>query len=167
MLKKTLIRACVGFLIGIVIGNVIALLTGTSATNGVTFASMQLLNMAGGSAAVSMMLQSLFSGLYGAACFAGMSFYKAERLPLAAATALHCATIILLFVPISLILGWVSNTTELLIVMGIQFIVFFIIWLIMWSIYKKQVKELNEMQEHFQHKNTNQKMKEGNINENK
>ena len=92
-----------------------------------------------------MILQSLFSGIYGAVCFAGMTFYDAERLPLAAATALHCITIILLFVPISLFLGWTSSIAENLIIMGIQLVAFFIIWLIMYSIYKKQVKELNEL----------------------
>lgn len=149
MLKTTLKRAGIGFLIGMVIGNVIAILTGTSSTGGVTFASQQLLDTAGGSAVISMLLQSLFSGIYGAACLAGMSFYDADRLPLAAATALHCATIILLFIPISLILGWVSSIIELLVVMAIQLVVFFIIWLILYFAYKKQIKELNEMQKDF------------------
>ena len=149
MLKKTLKMAGIGFLIGIVIGDLIALLTGNGDTEGITFASKQLLDMAGGNAVIAMLLQSLFSGLYGAVCFAGMMFYEAERLPLAAATALHCATIILLFIPIALFLGWVSNITEILIIMSIQLVCFFIIWLIMWSIYKKQVKELNDMQKNF------------------
>ena len=149
MLKKTLKAAGIGFLIGMVIGNVIAILTGNSATGGVTFASPQLLNMASGNGVVAMLLQSLFSGLYGAVCFAGMSFYEIERMPLAAATALHCALIVLLFIPIALFLGWVSNITEILIIMSIQLVCFFIIWLIMWSIYKKQVKELNDMQKNF------------------
>ena len=141
--------AGIGFLIGVVIGNLITILTGNSDTGGVTFASSQLLRMAGGNALVAMLLQSLFSGLYGAVCFAGMSFYEIERMPLALATALHCATIILLFIPIALFLGWVSNITEILIIMSIQLVCFFIIWLIMWSIYKKQVKELNDMQKNF------------------
>ena len=149
MLKKTLIRAIIGFLVGMLVGNLIAILTGTSSTNGVTFASAQLLSMAGGNALVAMLLQSLFSGLYGAVCFAGMTFYEAERLPLAAATALHCAAIVLLFIPIALFLGWVSEILEIAIIAGIQIVVFFIIWLIMWSIYKKQVKELNDMQKNF------------------
>ena len=149
MLKKSLKAAGIGFLIGVIVGNVIAFLTGNSDTGGVTFASQRLLDMSGGNALVAMLLQSLFSGLYGAVCFAGMTFYEAERLPLAAATALHCATIILLFIPIALFLGWVSNITEILIIMSIQLVCFFIIWLIMWSIYKKQVKELNDMQKNF------------------
>lgn len=153
MLKKTIKMAGIGFLLGIVIGNLIAFLTGNSDTGGVTFAPQKLLDMAGGKAIVAMLLQSLFSGLYGAACFAGMSLYEIERMPLAAATALHCALIILLFVPISLFLGWVSKIETLLMISGIQLVCFFIIWLIMYAGFKKQVKELNELQE----KNRDQK----------
>lgn len=153
MLKKTLKAAGIGFLIGMIVGNVIAFLTGNSGTGGVTFASPQLLDMAGGSGTVAMLLQSLFSGIYGAVCFAGMSFYEIERMPLAAATALHCALIVLLFIPIALLLGWVSDIGTLLMISGMQLVGFFIIWLILYFGYKKQIRELNEMQEHFQNKN--------------
>lgn len=149
MLKKTMIRSCIGFLIGMIVGNLIAILTGTSSTNGVTFASQQLLSMAGDNTLVAMLLQSLFSGLYGAFCFAGMSLYDVDRLPLAAATALHCGLIVLPFIPISYLLGWVSGIVETVIIAAMQIVAFFIIWLIMWSIYKKQVKELNDMQKNF------------------
>lgn len=145
MLKSILRRASIGFAIGIVIGNLIAILTGTSATNGITFASKQLLDMAGGNPVVAMILQSLFSGLYGAICFAGMTSYDVERLALAAATTIHAALIILTFIPIALLLGWVSNIIEILIIACVQLVAFFIIWLIMYLIYKKQVKELNEL----------------------
>ena len=147
MLKKTLKSALIGFLLGIVIGNVIAILTGNSDTGGVTFASQKLLDIAGGNGVVAMLLQSFFSGLYGAACFAGMSFYEIERLPLAAVTAMHCALIIVTFIPLGLLLGWVSSITEILIMASIQFIIYFIIWLIICANYKKQVKELNEINE--------------------
>ena len=149
MLKKTLKNAMIGFLIGIVIGFIIAIFTGRSDTDGVTFDSQKLLNFALGNNVIAMLLQSLFSGLYGAACFAGISYYDAERLSLAAATALHCATIVLLFIPMALLLGWVSTIFEILIIAGIQLTLFFVIWLIMWIIYKKQVKELNVMQSSF------------------
>ena len=149
MLKKVLLRAGIGFLIGAVVGNLIAFLTGSSATDGVAFSSRQLLDMSGGSAVLAMMLQSLFSGLYGALCFAGMSLYDAERLPLAAATALHCGLIVLPFIPISYLLGWVSGIVETLIIAAAQIAVFFIIWLILYFGYKKQIRELNDMQKDF------------------
>lgn len=152
MLKKTLKAAGIGFLLGIVIGNLIAFLTGNSDTGGITFAPQKLLDMSGGNAVIAMLLQSLFSGLYGAVCFAGMSFYEIERMPLAVATALHCALIVLLFIPIALLLGWVSQIETQLIISGIQLICFFIIWLIMYAGFKKQVKELNELQEKNENK---------------
>ena len=151
MLKKTLKMAGIGFLIGIVIGDLIALLTGNSDTEGITFASKQLLDMAGGNAVIAMLLQSLFSGLYGAVCFAGMSFYEIERMPLAAATALHCGLIVLPFIPISYLLGWVSGIVETLIIASAQIAAFFVIWLVMYFGYKKQVKELNELQKKNKH----------------
>lgn len=157
MLKKTLIRAALGFLIGIVIGNVIAILTGTSDTGGVTFASKRLLDIAGGNGVIAMLLQSLFSGLYGAACFAGMSLYEAERMPLAAATALHGGLIVLLFIPISYLLGWVGNILETVTIAAIQTAAFFMIWLILYFVYKKQVRELNEMQKQFSDKENKNK----------
>ncbi|MBU5461425.1 DUF3021 domain-containing protein [Lachnoclostridium sp. MSJ-17] len=157
MLKKTLIRAALGFLIGIVIGNVIAILTGTSDTGGVTFASKRLLDIAGGNGALAMFFQSLFSGLYGAACFAGMSLYEAERMPLAASTALHGGLIVMLFIPISYLLGWVGNILETVIIAAIQTAAFFMIWLILYFVYKKQVRELNEMQKQFSDKENKNK----------
>lgn len=152
MLVKTLKRAGLGFIIGVFVGDLIAILTGTSNTGAITFASKQLLEMAGGSPVISMLLQSLFSGLYGAVCFAGMSFYDTDRLPLAAATALHCALIVLLFIPISILLGWVSTVIETLFIAGCQIVGFFIIWLIMYLAFKKQVRELNELMDKKQDK---------------
>ena len=105
--------------------------------------------MSGGNAVIAMILQSLFSGLYGALCFAGMTLYDVDRLPLAAATALHCGLIVLPFIPISYLLGWVGGVLETVIIAAIQIAAFFMIWLILYFVYKKQVKELNDMQKDF------------------
>ena len=96
-----------------------------------------------------MVLQGLFSGLYGAVCFASVVLYDIERWPLALATAAHCAVIILIFPLVGSFLGWVNSITEILIIAGIQLICFFIIWLILYFSYKKQVRELNDMQKGF------------------
>lgn len=146
MLAKTLKRMGIGFLIGVVVGDLIAVLTGTSSTDGLAFTSKQLLDMAGGNAVVAMILQSLFSGIYGALCFAGISFYDIERWPLSLATASHCALIILPFIPIALLLGWFNSVISILIMSSMQLVAFFIIWLIMYFGFKKQVRELNELQ---------------------
>ena len=149
MLKKTLKMAGIGFLIGIVVGNLIAILTSSSHTGGITIASQQLMSLSGGNPVIAVILQSLFSGIYGATCFAGVVFYNIERMPLAAATALHCGVIIFMYILIALLLGWVGSIIELFIIAGIQIVVFFIIWLILYFSYKKQVRELNAMQQKF------------------
>ena len=153
MLKKLLKMSGIGFLIGVVIGNVIALLTGSSSYEAFVPVSQQLVDLSGGSLTLAVVLQTLFSGLYGAICFGATVFYDIERWPLALATGAHCALIILVYIPVALLLGWVSGIVEILIVASIQLAAFFIIWLILYAAFKKQVKELNEMQEHYQKNN--------------
>ena len=148
MLKKTLIRSGIGFLLGVLIGYLISFLTGLDNPGIFISVPPRLLSLTG-SVAASQILQGVFSGLYGAICFGTMSFYHIERWPLALATGAHCAVIVLLYIPVGLFLGWLNSFTEIMIVAGCQIIGFFIIWLIMNAIYKKQVKELNEMQKGF------------------
>lgn len=148
MLAKTLKRAGLGFLIGAVIGYVIAILMALDDPEIFISVPPRLLSLTG-SVTASQILQGLFSGLYGAICFGTMGFYEIERWPLALATGAHCAVIVLLYIPVGLFLGWLNGLTDILLVAGCQFVGFCIIWLIMWLIYKKQVKELNKMQKDF------------------
>ena len=151
MLKKTLIRSVIGFLIGVVVGYTISFLTGLNNPDVFITVPPRLLALIG-SVPISQVLQGVFSGLYGAICFGTMTFYQIERWPLALATGMHCAVIVLLYIPVGLFLGWLNSLPEILIVAGCQLVGFFIIWLIMNAIYKKQVKELNEMQKSFSNK---------------
>lgn len=144
MIVNTLKRAAVGFVLGIIIGSVIAHLTGGFGTDTLIPVSDVLLERAG-SVFAAQVIQTVMSGIYGALCFEGISFYEIERWPLALATAAHCAVIVLTYVPVGLCLGWVDSVTSVLIMAAIQIFAFFIIWLIMSLIYKAQVKELNEI----------------------
>ena len=148
MLAKTLKRAGIGFLIGAIVGYAISVLMALNDPAIFISVPPRLLTLTE-SVTASQILQGVFSGLYGAICFGTMSFYQIERWPLALATGAHCAVIVLLYIPVGLFLGWLNNITEILIVAGCQLVGFFIIWLIMNAIYKKQVKELNEMQKDF------------------
>lgn len=152
MLKKTLLRAGLGFLIGMFAGNLIAVLTGGISPDSFIPITPQISGITQGNVGVALALQTLFSGLYGAVCFAGISIYEIERLPLVPATAIHCLLILLTFIPVAHLLGWETGVADTLIMAGCQFIGFIIIWLIMNAIYKKQVKELNDMQKQFSEK---------------
>ena len=148
MLKKALKLAGIGFLIGVVIGYTVSFLTGLGDPSVIFPVSEKLLRLSGGTAA-AILLQGLCSGLYGAVCFAAVLFYDIESWPLALATGAHCAVIILVFPLVGMFLGWENSITELFVIAGIQLVCFFIIWLIMCFVYKKQVKELNDMQKDF------------------
>lgn len=150
MLKKTLIRAAVGFLIGIIMGDGIAMLTGMSGDH-FRPVSSALENLCG-SITAAFIVQTLISGIYGAVCYGGISIYDIERLPMAAASVLHCLMIVILFIPTSLFLGWCVTPAEFVIMSGIQIAVYFLIWLILYISYRKEVKKLNELQKQIQKK---------------
>ena len=151
MLAKILKRAGLGFVLGVLIGYAISFLIGLDNPDIIVSVPPRLLALTG-SVPVSQVLQGVFSGLYGAICFATTMFYEIERWPLAVATGAHCAVIVLLYIPVGLFLGWVNSLAEILIVAGCQLVGFFIIWLVMNAIYKKQVKELNQMQDRLKDK---------------
>ena len=144
MLGVILKRAGLGFLLGNFIGYFIALLTTGSF---IPVASELVANS--GSLANAVLIQISASGGYGAICFAGITFYEIDRWPLALSSIVHCAIIIICFIPLSFLLHWTGSITESLIMSGIQLVVYFIIWLIICAVYKKQVKELNEMQNDY------------------
>ena len=154
MFVKILKRAGIGFLLGMVIGNLIPLLGGTWDENGFIPASALLIERVG-SITLAVIIQNVASGVFGALCFAGMTFYDIEKWPLALATVSHCGVILITFLPIALLLGWVYSLTEILIMVGIQITVYFLIWLIIYMNYRKQVRELNEINS----KNQNKKSK--------
>ena len=143
MFLATLKRAGLGILTGITIGNLIAVITGFSTGEESSFVSEGLIQKAG-SEAMAFLLQTLFSGLYGAVCMAGMSLYEIEHWSMLRSYLVHYSIIILSYIPLALFLCWVQTLKELAVIAGIQTIVYFIIWLIIYAVYKAQVKELNQ-----------------------
>ena len=146
MLKTIIRRAEFGFSIGLLLGDGIAMLTGSLGAGELVLVSGKLLDMTG-NIALAFLIQSLLSGLYGALTFGTIVFYEIESWPLTVATAAHALVVIGSFVPLSVFLGWASDEpVGFLIMIGCQVVGFLIVWIIMYSIYKKQVKELNELQ---------------------
>lgn len=145
MLKTILRRALIGFIFGMILGDGIAFLTSLMADGTAHWVSMSLASRCGGELP-AFIVQSLLSGIYGAITFAGITIYDLERIPLALASFLHCALIVLLHIPNALFLGWEETLADVLIMAGIQIVVCFMIWLILFFIYRKQVKEINKLQ---------------------
>ena len=147
MLKAIIRKAELGFSVGLLLGDGIAMLTGSLGGGELVLVSGKLLDMIG-NIALAFLIQSILSGLYGALTFGTMVFYDIESWPLTVATAAHALVVIGAFVPLSGFLGWASDEPiGFLIMIGCQVLGFLIVWIIMYSIYKKQVKEINELQE--------------------
>ena len=141
MRAKVLRMVGLGFLIGLVAGDLIAWLM---SFGGGAPVSPALVSRMGGEAA-AFVAQTLLSGLYGAAIWSGILLYEIESWPLALSTALHYLIVAGLYVPVSLLLGWADNAAQLLLVELVQFVVFFLIWLLIYLRYKAQTRELNTL----------------------
>ena len=143
MLAKILKRAGLGVLLGVSVNSLITALT----SDGLTVTPMLVERL--GSVRAAMLVELLLIGLFGALCMGTTVLYDSERLPLAAVTVIHCLCCILPFAPLALFLGWVSQLSEVLVMLAIQFFAFCVVWLIMYALYRKEVRVLNELQKTF------------------
>ncbi len=140
MRKRILKLVAIGFLGGMVMGNLIAYLTGGS------FVNQKLLSLYV-SEAGSVILQTLLSGLLGAIAMGGTEVYELERWPLALSSLTHYGMIVVTYTAIALSLGWVGGAAELLITIFIQTAAYAAIWMVIFLRYKRKVRELNELLE--------------------
>ncbi len=138
MRKRALKLALIGFLMGMVIGNLISFLSGGN------FVNTRLASLTG-SEALSVVLNTLLSGFLGAAAMGSTVVYEIERWPLAAVSAVHYLIVEISYICVALPLGWVHDFRELLIMLGIQLVIYFIIWMIMYLRYRRHVKQLNDL----------------------
>ena len=146
MAKKVIRLAVIGFILGAAIGNVISLLSGGPSH----MATDKALSMTGGSVAGALILQSVIEGLMGAANFAGVALYEAESLNLVKATLFHFLIVLGTYFPTAFFLGWIKiEVLDIAVMTLIMAAAFFVIWLIFYLIYRKQTKELNELQKKF------------------
>lgn len=146
MRKSILIRAAIGFVLGMLMLLAICLLFDRGADGKVHFCSDALLKRVG-SVTAALLLQLAVCGLYGAACMMGTVFYEIERWSLASATVAHYLVVSLGYSFPALLLDWNLTPRLLLQIEGLMTLGFFLIWLIIYLRYKAQVRELNELME--------------------
>lgn len=100
----------------------------------------------------ALLYQTMLSGLIGAAGFGGMGFYEVERWPLLLAVAAHFGLILAVFLPVARFLGWCGTVAELLAVAACMGAAHLAIFIVMCAYYRKQVRELNELQKRYRGK---------------
>ncbi len=136
MRKKCLILSGIGFLIGLLVGNLIAWLSDGVLVNEKIAAWI-------GSDVASVVIQSLLSGLLGAISMGSAVIHEIENWSLARCATVHYLLIETAYTITALLLGWVHSLPEYLITVGIQLVIYIMIWLIMYFRYKVQIRELN------------------------
>ena len=137
-----------GFIIGMAVGNLIAILTGFLSSQEQILIFSETLLRRTGSEAGALLAQTLVSGIYGAVCMGGVCVYEIEEWPLLRATLTHYVLIVVCFVPTAVWAGWIRLALpDCAISLSCQTIAYFIIWLIMYARYQAEVRELNTLLE--------------------
>ena len=147
MNKRILKLAVFGFILGMLIGNLISFLSCDKSVYPPVIVSSVLVERTG-SVTTAMIVNTLLSGLLGAAAWAGILFHDPEVFDwgLTKAAVYHFLLIMVFNVPIALYCGWCPpDPVSILIWIGIMAGAYFIVWLIMYLIYKKETAELNDL----------------------
>lgn len=145
MIKQVLKLALMGFVLGMAIGNIIAIIASFLTQGEALVFAPQLQEKVGG-AATALALQTLLSGVLGAAGLGGVALYKSENLGLLAATSIHFAICIAAYYPIAFFLEWIRPVfSDVITWFIIEAVAFFVIWLIMYIKCQIEVRQLNEL----------------------
>lgn len=147
MKSKILKLALIGFVLGMLIGNLISYLSADKSAEPLVIVSQVLIRRTG-SVEAAMIVNTLLSGILGAVCMAGVIFHDPEVYDwgLTKAAVLHFLLILAVNIPIALYCGWLKpGFPDLLIWVSFMALSYFIVWLIMFLRYRKETEELNRM----------------------
>ena len=145
MFKQVLKLALTGFILGMAIGNIIAIIT-SFMTQGEALIFAPSLQEKVGSAAMALTLQTLLSGVLGSAGFGGVALYKSKKLGLLAATGIHFVLCMAAYYPIAFFLEWIKPVfSDIITWFFIEAAAFFAIWLTMYIRYRIEIRQLNEL----------------------
>lgn len=142
--KKTIQLAFFGFLIGIVIGDLIAVMTGSGEKGQFIPVSQKLVRKAG-SVQGAVLLHNLISGLLGAAAMAGSIFFEFDNWEMSKAAAVHFLIILTAYFAAAFFCGWIEpKAKHILIMTAIMGAGYFLVWLIMYLRCRRETEKLNE-----------------------
>ena len=143
MKRKAIIRIVVGFIVGAVMGNLITLFVNLGYNEGLSIVPPHQVEAIG--YALALTLQTILSGVLGVICIGGIYFYDVESWSLLKATMAHSMSVLIGFIVVFAVLGWVPFTiVNCLVIAVIVLVVYALIWLIMYLIWKKEVEKMNK-----------------------
>ena len=148
MANKIIRRIIISFIIGAVLGNVIAYLS----TGFQMVIAPELKDSVGTVAGI--IIQSVLSGFIGIGGIGGMALYDIESWGITKATIVHYISVMTAFVISATICKW-GTFGQILILCLIETIIFFMIWLFMCLVWKRSIRDLNENLEKYRQENIN------------
>ena len=145
MKKSLLKRLLLGFPLGIALSFLITLLISLSVGDGNFYPCVPELVQQMGNELNAVVLQTILSGVMGAAFAAASLIWQTERLSLAAQTALYLAVISISTFPIAYFAYWMPHTTGgVLLYIGLFLLIFLGIWLLQFFIWRTRVSRMNQ-----------------------
>lgn len=145
MLKKFLRLAALGFVTGMAVGNIIAIISSYLMGGEVLIFSPVLLQRAG-SPAAALAIQTIMSGVIGATGMGGVILYDFESWGMLRTVLVHYCIIIAFVLPIAVGLGWIDpDPLSILAMAAVEAAAYAVIWVIMHLKYRAEVKQLNEL----------------------
>lgn len=144
---RFVVRASIGFGLGILIGTVIAALTGTSegGDGRLYLCNKEFVDFIGNEL-IAFLIQSFLCGIQGVVGMGGAVVYEIEKWSTLKATLTHFLAVMISFYCIAFFSRWISVTDANSLIFPLLFMVppYVFIWLANYLSYKLQINKINE-----------------------
>lgn len=144
MKKEVVVRCLIGAPIGIAISTIITIIISFVIGDGTFYAVVPELIDDCGNEINAVLLQTVFSLLYGAAWAGASVIWKIENWSILRQTLTHLLIVSLATFPIAYFLRWMNHSVSgILLYFGIFVVIYAIIWFSQYSSIKKRVEQFN------------------------
>lgn len=144
MKKKVIVRALLGFPLGVFIGYTITILSSAIFAQGYYAAVVPALIEECGSEIAAVILQYVLAGILGAACAASSVVWKIENWSFLRQTVIHFLIISFSMLPIAYFTHWMEHSLlGILSYFGIFIGAYAVIWIILFIVWKKKINAMN------------------------
>lgn len=145
MKKKVVLRALLGFPLGIAFGYIITILTSLVWANGFYSPCVPGLIEQMGSEINAVILQAALSGLLGGVFAASSVIWEIENWSIAKQTGIYFAITALVMMPVAYLAKWLEPTVlGFLKYFGIFTLIFIMIWVIQYFVWKSKIEKMNQ-----------------------
>lgn len=145
MKKKVLLRCLLGAPLGLAISTTITIVISLTVGDGNYYPVVPELAAACKSEVSAVLLQAIFSLLYGAAWAGASAIWEMENWSLLRQTVTHLVICSLATFPVAYLMRWMKHTTGgILLYFGIFWVIYLVVWLSQYAAMKKRVAAINQ-----------------------